>query len=114
MDKKQLLDKNACVFSMIEKETDDFIGNAEIVRADNNIGKIIISVTPLKQDKHYGIETIKSIIKYGYENIKLDGFELNVYKSNHKAIHCYKKLGFTLADNGYTNEDILMKHKRKM
>ena len=110
--KRQLSDENTCMFSMIEKKTHEFIGNIEIIRLYNNIGEIIISVTPDKQDKHYGTETLKEIIKYGYEKMKLNGFVLDVYKDNSKAIHCYEKVGFNIHGSERIENTIHMKHER--
>lgn len=110
--KKRLLDENACIFSMIEKTTNDYIGDIEIISRKDNVGEIIISITPDKQDKHYGTEAISTIIKYGYEKIELNGFELHVYKNNLKAIHCYKKVGFIVDGDGITENDIHMKISR--
>lgn len=107
------LQKNALIFSMIEKATDEYIGNVEIMHInDNNVGEIGISITAKKQDKHYGTEAMNAIIKYGYEEIGLSGIELNVYKTNPKAIHCYEKVGFIKEGEGKTPEDIHMIHKK--
>lgn len=45
---------------------------------------------------------------YGYNILNLDGFELNVYKTNPKAIHCYEKVGFVPDGTGKTEEDMHM------
>ena len=110
--KKRLLDKTTCIFSMIEKSTYDYIGNVEIILTNDNIGEILISNTPDKQEKHYGTEAIDTVIKYGYEKVGLEEFELYVYKNNLKAIHCYEKAGFIVDKDGITEKDIHMKHKR--
>lgn len=41
---------------MLEKTTGEYIGNIEIMKIENNIGELGISITALKQDKHYGTE----------------------------------------------------------
>lgn len=88
------LEKENIIFSMIEKQTGEFIGNIEITDIKNNIGELGISITSKKQNKHYGTEAMKTIIEYGFNSLKLDGFILNVYSNNPRAIHCYKNLGF--------------------
>lgn len=105
---KQLLDKTSYIFSMIEKGTNDYIGNFEIIPTNNNIGEIIISITPLKQDKHYGTEAMKTIINYALNVLKLENVDLNVYKTNSRAIRCYEKVGFIADGTGKTDEDIHM------
>lgn len=98
---------------MIEKKTDEFIGNIEIMHIDDNkIGEIGICITATKQNQHYGTEAMQAIMKYGYEEMGLKGIELNVYKTNSRAIHCYEKVGFVQAGTGKTEEDIHMIHKK--
>ena len=102
------INNNAIIFSMIEKETDDFIGNIEIMRIKNNIGEVGIAITPSKQDKHFGQEGIKRLVDYSFKQLNLDGLELNVYDFNLKAIKCYEKIGFVRDGICNTEEDIHM------
>lgn len=107
------LENNALIFSMIEKKTNEFIGNIEIMHIDDNkIGEIGICITATKQNQHYGTEAMQAIMKYGYEEMGLKGIELNVYKTNPRAIHCYEKVGFVQDGTGKTEEDIHMIHKK--
>lgn len=105
---KQLADKDACRFSMIEKGTDKYIGNIEIMNKGNNIGEIFISITPRQQNKHYGTEAIRTLVDYGKNDLKLQEIELYVAKNNPKAIHCYKKIGFIEDGNSLTENDVHM------
>lgn len=104
------LKENALVFSMLEKGTNKFIGNIEILSINNNIGELGIAITREMQDKHYGTESIKRFIEYGYNELKLDGFNLDVFNTNKRAIHCYEKLGFISIEN--EEEDIHMVLKK--
>lgn len=106
------LQENDICFSMIEKSTGDFIGNIEITKIKNNIGELGISITPKKQNQHYGTEAIKALLKFAYEKLDLDGMELNVYSTNLRAIHCYEKTGFIKDGRGKTDEDIHMINRR--
>ena len=106
---KSKLEENAIIFSMIEKETNEFIGNIEIMEIKNNIGEMGIAITPKKQDKHYGQEAIKKFIEYAFNDLSLDGLELNVYNFNPRGIRCYEKVGFIKDGPGKTEEDIHMK-----
>lgn len=105
---KEKINENATIYSMIEKETNEFIGNIEIMEINNNIGEIGIAITPKKQDKHYGQEAIKRLIDYSFEQLGLDGLELNVYDFNLRGIKCYEKVGFVKDGVGKTEEDIHM------
>lgn len=106
---KSKLEENAIIFSMVEKETNEFIGNIEIMEIKNNVGEMGIAITPKKQNKHYGQEAIKRFIEYAFNNLSLDGLELNVYNFNPRGIRCYEKVGFIKDGQGKSDEDIHMK-----
>ena len=109
---KSKLEENAIIFSMIEKKTNEFIGNIEIIKINNNIGEIGIAITPKKQDNHFGQEAIKRLIEYAFNELNLEGLELNVYDFNPRGIKCYEKVGFVIDGQGKTKEDIHMLLKR--
>ena len=109
---KSKLEENAIIFSMIEKETNEFIGNIEIMDINNNIGELGIAITQKKQDKHFGQEAIKRLIEYAFSELNLDGLELNVYDFNHRGIKCYEKIGFVIDGHGKTKEEIHMSIKK--
>lgn len=109
---KEKLNEDATIFSMIEKETNEYIGNVEIMKIIENVGEIGIVITPLKQNKHYGQEAMKSIINYALNIMNLENVDLNVYKTNPRAIHCYEKIGFIRDGVGKTEEDIHMIYKK--
>ena len=103
------LKNNAVIFSMIEKETNEFIGNIEILNIKDNIGELGIAITSKKQNKHYGQESIKRILEYAKEELKLNIIDLNVYSINKRGIHCYEKLGFKKIGPGKELDDIRMR-----
>ena len=105
------LNKKAIFFSMLEKGTNEFIGNIEL-KLRNNGAEIGISITPDKQNKHYGREALKTIIKYGIDVLKLEDFDLNVYSNNPRAIACYEHVGFVKDGIGKEQDDIHMKYMR--
>lgn len=90
------LEENAEIFSMIEKNTNKFIGNIELMNLENNSAEIGICITEEFQDKHYGSEALKTIINYAFNTLNLNEITLTVFSFNERAIHCYKKLGFTI------------------
>ena len=106
---KKKIDKNELIFSMIEKATNEFIGNIEIMDIEDNIGELGIAITSKKQDNHFGQEAIKRIIDYSFEELKLNGLELNVFNFNPRAIKCYEKVGFVKDGPGKHEDDIHMK-----
>lgn len=109
---KNKLQNNNIVFSMIEKETNEFIGNIELMDVNNNSGELGISITPLKQNKHYGTEAIKSLINYAFNELNLNKIELEVFKTNLRAIHCYENVGFVINGNGKTEKDYYMELRK--
>lgn len=105
---KEKLDNNAYVYSMIEKDTNEFIGNIEIMNIKDNIGEMGIAITRKKQNNHFGQEAIKRFIEYAFNDLNLDGLELNVYDFNPRGIKCYENVGFVKVGSGNTDEDIHM------
>ena len=110
---KEKLDENAIVYSMIVKDTNEFIGNIEIMKIKDNIGEMGIAITRKKQDNHFGQEAIKRFIDYSFNDLNLDGLELNVYNFNPRGIKCYQNVGFVEVGPGNTEEDIHMIIRRK-
>lgn len=102
------IEKEALIFTMIEKSTKEYIGIVEIINIRDNIGEIAITVVPEKQNNHFGTETMISLMNYLSENTKIKGFDLHVKKDNKNAIHLYEKVGFTFDGDGYTESDVHM------
>lgn len=109
---KSKLEENAIIFSIIEKQTNEFIGNIEIMKINNNIGEVGIAITRKKQDKHFGQEAIKRLIEYSFNELNLNGLELNVYDFNPRGIKCYEKVGFIIDRQGKSKKDIHMSLKK--
>lgn len=109
---EEKLSNNSACYSMIEKSTNEFVGNIELMSIENSIAEIGISITSEKQNKHYGTEAMKSIIKYGTEVLNIENFHLFVFDNNFRAIHCYEKVGF-VDDKTGENGDLHMVYKRK-
>lgn len=100
------------IFTIIDKNTKDFMGIIEIIQKENAMGEIVISLLPDKQGNGYGKEAIAATLNYAHEKLGLNEFDLFVLKSNQKAINCYSKVGFIAVGDGYTKKDIHMYHKR--
>ena len=105
---KKIIEENNYMFSMIDKNTKDFIGNIEIIKKDG-VAEIAISITPSKQGMHYATEAIESLVKYGRKELGINNYDLNVYKDNSKAIHIYEKVGFTKDNENLSDDSIHMK-----
>ena len=111
---KEKIKSNDIIFSMIEKESNDFIGNIEITNIIDDRGEIGIAISSKKQNMHYGQESMKRVIEYAFNELNLNELELNVYSFNTRAIKCYEKVGFIKDGIGKTKEDINMSLKKKI
>lgn len=96
--------------SLIEKETNKFIGNVSLIKKDNNVGEISISITPSMQGKRFATEALESLIKYGHEKLNFKSVDLFVYRNNEKAIHLYENLGFEIDEQVKDGGSIHMIH----
>lgn len=111
---KENMENDKNIFSMIEKNTNEFIGNIEIKIEDDNTSELGISITRDKQNKHFGREAINRIIKYSYEDLKLKEVHLNVHKDNPRAIKCYESCGFKITGEGKRPSDYHMIHQKEI
>lgn len=59
--------------------------------------------------KGYGTDAAKTILKYGFEKLKLHMVYLHTYEYNKRALSLYKKLGFKV--DGVMRESVLYKGK---
>lgn len=107
---KGKLEEKAPIFSMMEKQTDEFIGNVELMDIKGSEGELGIAITSEKQDKGFGKEAVNRIVEYGFEVLGLTRIYLKVYPENERAFHVYQKCGFVEYDR--TNEDIFMELKK--
>ena len=82
------------IFSIIEKKSNKFVGNIEVMEEIDDTAIIGIVITEDMQNKHYGSEALIRFIDYLFNDLKYKEIELSVYSHNLKAIHCYEKLGF--------------------
>ena len=108
---KDKIENNSIAFSMIDKETLEFIGNIEILHEEDKVGELAIAITPLKQNMHFGTEAINRILEYAFNDLKLDGMYLKVFETNSRAIKCYENCGFV--KDGKENDEIHMTYKKK-
>lgn len=110
---KEKMTNDSTTFSMIEKSTNEYIGNIEVMHIENNKAELGICITKDKQDKHYGKEAMNRIVEYCYEELKLDEVYLNVHKNNPRAIKCYENCGFKITGVGKRPSDYHMIHQKE-
>ena len=98
--------EKAHLYSMIERNSGDFIGNIEFMEIKDGTAKLGIAITASKQNIGYGVESIHRMLEYGFHTLGLDRVFLKVYSDNKRAIHVYEKCGFLKYN--CTEEDIFM------
>ena len=88
------LEEKAPVYSMIEKKTERFIGNIELMDLTEEQAELGIAITGEMQDQGFGKEAIRSLIEYGFDKLGLNRIYLRTAPGNLRAIHVYEKCGF--------------------
>ena len=91
---QEKLEEKAPVFSMIEKTSGEYIGNIEIMDLTDSEGELGIAITAKMQDLGYGTEAVKSLLQYGFDELKLERIFLRTNPANYRAIRVYVKCGF--------------------
>lgn len=86
--------QNDYTFSMLDRTTNEFIGNCSIHDIENNSGEIGIFISPLFQNIGLGTEAITELIRIGFLELNLEEIRLIVFSHNERAIRCYQRLGF--------------------
>ena len=100
------MDQHATMFSMLEKDTRQFIGNIEFMNRKDDEAEWGIVMTYKMQNKGYGKEALKRTVEYGFNELGLNRIYLGVYRDNPRAIHVYEECGFKEYDR--TDVDIFM------
>lgn len=104
------LEEKALVFSMLEKTSNDFIGNIELMDPSEAEAELGIAITAEKQDMGYGTEAVAAVIDYGMNRLGLQKIRLRAHPGNSRAIHVYEKCGFR--ETKRTDEHVFMEFCR--
>ena len=91
---KDKMDNDATMFSMLEKDTREFIGNIEFFNRTFDAAEWGIVITTKMQNKGYGKEALMRSVEYGFNELGLNRIFLSVYADNPGAVHVYEKCGF--------------------
>ena len=91
---KDKMDNEATMFSMLEKDTREFIGNIEFFNRTFDAAEWGIVITTKMQNKGYGKEALMRSVEYGFNELGLKRIFLSVYADNPRAVHVYEKCGF--------------------
>lgn len=94
---EDLNDENRTLFKIIDRNTQNVIGHAQIFLKEETflLGRILIW-DENNRGKGYGKKVMQELLKYGFSHYNRPLAELNVYDWNTGAIECYKKVGFII------------------
>ena len=87
---------NGINWGLIEKFTNNFVGYFGFWRIDskNCRGEIGYALCPESWGKGYMLETFRTLIKFGFEELNLHSIEANVNPENISSIKLLEKFGF--------------------
>ena len=116
---QNVLDNNELVFSMLDKNTNEFIGNISLDVINDESAEIALSIKSIMQNKGYGKEAIKGLIDYAKEVLHYKSLIAVIFSNNERSLHCFQKLGFreykreeaVKKENGQFIDDIYLKLK---
>lgn len=114
---QNVLDNNELVFSMLDKNTNEFIGNISLDVINDESAEIALSIKSIMQNKGYGKEAIKGLINYAKEVLHYKSLIAVIFSNNERSLHCFQKLGFreykreeaVKNENGQFIDDIYLK-----
>lgn len=91
---QNVLDNNELVFSMLDKNTNEFVGNISLDVINDESAEIALSIKSIMQNKGYGKEAIKGLINYAKEVLHYKSLIAVIFSNNERSLHCFQKLGF--------------------
>jgi RimJ/RimL family protein N-acetyltransferase len=84
-------------FFAIETKEGRHIGNTNLfnVQAENSCAELGIMIGEKDcWSKGYGADALRTLLRFGFEEMNLHRIALNVYAFNERGIACYRKVGF--------------------
>ncbi len=105
------MDNTSTMYSMLEKGTNEFIGNIEFFNRVFDEAEWGVALTAKMQNKGYGTEALKRSVEYGFNELGLKRIYLIVYVNNPRAKHVYEKCGFK--EFKRTDVDIFMEIEKE-
>jgi len=84
-------------FAIEHKETKEFLGTAGLFDFDNFARSAELGIAIHAENnwgKGYGTDTMKVLLKFGFDYLNLNRIQLRVFDFNIRGISTYKKIGF--------------------
>ena len=85
-------------FAVEHKETKEFLGTAGLFGFDNVVKTCELGIAIHAEKnwgKGYGTDTMKVLLKFGFDYLNMNRIELRVFEYNERGIKTYEKVGFT-------------------
>jgi RimJ/RimL family protein N-acetyltransferase len=85
------------VFGTVVREGDRLIGVTGFHEVNPIARRATVGIhigDPAFQNKGYGTEAVRLLLRYGFEELNLNRISLVVISNNPRAIRCYQKAGF--------------------
>ena len=88
--------ENNYLFSIFHKTTGQYVGQGGInqISWENKLGRLSLIIKKEHWNHGYAQEIIPLLLRYGFQQLKLNKLWLMVYATNQKGRHLYRKLGF--------------------
>ncbi|GAB3400821.1 GNAT family N-acetyltransferase [Flindersiella endophytica] len=85
-----------CGFSIVKRKGGELVGQASLFGATtkDRCALFAIVVGTNHQNRGYGTEATRLLLRYGFAELGLHRIELNVYSFNSRAMAAYAKAGF--------------------
>lgn len=84
-------------YCIVDGESSALVGNIGLrdidLRSRSAELGIMIGDTE-NQDKGYGTDAMRALVRYAFEEMNLNRIQLRVHEDNPRAIHVYEKIGF--------------------
>ncbi|MHA1223616.1 MAG: GNAT family N-acetyltransferase [Candidatus Heimdallarchaeaceae archaeon] len=87
----------AYIFAIENLETKEFLGTCSLEDINNISRSAVLGIAihnPENHNKGYGTDTMKCLLKIGFEVLNLHRIELWVMDFNQRGVHVYEKVGF--------------------
>lgn len=83
-------------FAIESREDGAFLGGCGVVeiRAKDRVGRIGMFLGKEHIGKGYGIDALRVLVAFCFNEINLNKLKLDVFSFNERAVRCYEKAGF--------------------
>jgi RimJ/RimL family protein N-acetyltransferase len=91
--------RTAYGFEIRVADGDRYIGNCGLHKVDLRHGSAEIGILIGEldaQNKGYGSDAILTLVRFGFETLRLNRVEIRSSADNERSMHLYEKLGFTM------------------